>query len=210
MAWTQAGFICKASSPQVEMLAPEVKSALKRFLFHWCIYLDASYSTQWTHIVSLCILCWVPFRSLDFFPWFSWSNTVLWLFFWTEEKGGGLGISLIIWVYFLFFFLFCRISCAFFKCNIPEVFVFTSGSIIFFLFSLLLLLMFLQKTKLVCTLWRAEICLWSVVWYRVDSSLKQARLQMWFAEILLDTTHFWCLSFREVGQQIVLVDKIRG
>lgn len=126
-----------------------------------------------------------------------------------KKKVRGWGF-LWLFEYIFYFFLFCRISCVFFKCNIPKIFVFTSGSIIFFLFSLLLLLMFLQKTKLVCILWRAEICLWSVVWYRLDSSLKQARLQMWFAEILLDTTHFWCLSFREVGQQIVLVDKIRG
>lgn len=46
---------------------------------------------------------------------------------------------------FGFFFLFCHVYCAFFKCNIPKIFVLTSGPIIFFLFPLLLLTMFYKK-----------------------------------------------------------------
>lgn len=63
-----------------------------------------------------------------------------------KKKVGAWGfLQLFEYIFYFYFFLFCCISCAFFKCNIPKIFVFTSGSIIFFLFSLLLLLMFYKK-----------------------------------------------------------------
>lgn len=207
-------FLCKTSSPQAKILTLEVKSALKYFLFHWCIYLDTSYSTQWTHIVSLCILCWVLFSSWDTFTWFWWSQPQCCGCAFKQKKKVGVGdifgyLSIFV-IILSFFFSFCHFYCVFFKCNIPKIFVFTSGSIVFFLFSLLLLLMFYKKTKLVCTFEKQKLSLkCSVIWtWQLFERSKAG--EMWFAEILLDTTHFWCLSFREVGQQIVLVDEICG
>lgn len=67
-----------------------------------------------------------------------------------KKKVGGWGLffgylNIFFIILFWVFLLFCHVYCAFFKWNIPKIFVLISGSIIFFLLSLLVLLMFYKN-----------------------------------------------------------------